>query len=367
MSEGEKLFDEFPAVPKAAWLEKVRQERKGRSLEELEWRLSESVHLAPFYHPEDGIVPAGPLPHLDAERNDWEIGEYVQVTDDPKKANQQALAALTGGAEALLFQCGDRALTPSFLDLLLKNIQISIISLHFEYSTSDACENSRPALQAVPDWRGSSYTAGNQALWAQGGSGSVESVEATGRLVVDGRPFYEGQEHTPRELARFLQAGRRAFEELPAGWSPSEASRQTKLLLNLDTSYFVSIAKIRALRILWANFTKAYGGDPLDLPALEAHFPPYGADSDPYTNMIRAATQALSAAVGGVDRLFVRPANGPDGRPDARTRRIARNVQHLLKMESHIDRVIDPAAGSYYIEKMTEVLAEEAWRLFTGE
>ena len=79
-------------------------------------------------------------------------------------------------------------------------------------------------------------------------------------------------------------------------------------------------------------------------------------------NMIRAATQAMSAVIGGVDRLYIPPANaGVPEAPTPFTRRVARNVHHILKMESFLDRVADPGAGSYYIEKLTDTLAESAW------
>ncbi len=81
--------------------------------------------------------------------------------------------------------------------------------------------------------------------------------------------------------------------------------------------------------------------------------------------MIRAATQALSAVIGGADRLYVLPSNAALGEESsAFSRRIARNVQHLLQLESHTDKVIDPAAGSYYIEKLTDKLTEQAWAKF---
>ena len=86
---------------------------------------------------------------------------------------------------------------------------------------------------------------------------------------------------------------------------------------------------------------------------------------DQYTNMIRSASQGLASAIGGADIIIVNPADQMDttGGTDF-TNRIARNVQHILQMESHLNRVVDPAGGSYYVEKMTTAIAEEAWRIF---
>ncbi|MBK9488574.1 MAG: hypothetical protein IPO07_07135 [Haliscomenobacter sp.] len=126
----------------------------------------------------------------------------------------------------------------------------------------------------------------------------------------------------------------------------------------------MEIAKLRALRLLWQNVLKAYG---VQTSALEiaAHFAPASQDEHPNTNLIRAATQAMSAVIGGANQLYVLPSNASlHESPTPFTRRIARNVQHLLRLESHLDKVIDPAAGSYYIEKLTEELAHKAWAIF---
>ena len=130
----------------------------------------------------------------------------------------------------------------------------------------------------------------------------------------------------------------------------------------IGKSYFVEIAKIRALKILWANVLKAYGWEATS-PSIEAHLSPSCQSDNPYQNMIAATTQAMSAVLGGVDRLTILPANAATEKADDFTRRIARNVQHLLKMEAYFDRVIDPAAGSYYIEQLTEQLAKQAWKV----
>ena len=133
----------------------------------------------------------------------------------------------------------------------------------------------------------------------------------------------------------------------------------------VSTSFFVDIAKLRALRILWANLLDAYGAGDAPLPLLVAHLARETQADDQHTNMIKAGTQSMAAVIGGADRLYVRPADFFNQEPSSSfTRRIARNVQHILKMESHLDRVGDPGAGSYYIEMLTEKLADAAWREF---
>ena len=131
----------------------------------------------------------------------------------------------------------------------------------------------------------------------------------------------------------------------------------------IGASYFVEIAKLRALSILWANLAKAYGLEQ-GLPDLEVVLAEASHDKNENTNMIRSTTQAMSAIIGGANRLIVRSASKEC---NTFTRRIARNVQHLLKMESYLDRVVDPAAGSYYIEALTTQLAQKAWDIFQSK
>jgi methylmalonyl-CoA mutase len=168
-------------------------------------------------------------------------------------------------------------------------------------------------------------------------------------------------------LSGLLQQGDRLLEEYTAaGLSPQAVNAQLRFCLSIGNSYFPEIARLRALRLLWANVLQGWGlPGPVAIPPVEVHVAPGALVEDTYLNMIRLTTQAMSAVIGGCDLLFLPPADlhAAEKRPSL-TRRIARNVQHLLKMESHFDAVADPAGGSYYIEKLTEEIAERAWKDF---
>ena len=142
------------------------------------------------------------------------------------------------------------------------------------------------------------------------------------------------------------------------------ANRHLQFSIKIGPSYFLEIAKTRALKILWANVLEAYDLKEIEMPDIEAHFSSSAFGEDPNTNMIRSTTQAMSAVLGGVNRLTILPSDLKSGNTTEFSRRIARNVQHLLMMESLMDRVIDPAKGSYYIEKLTEKIATAAWAEF---
>ena len=129
----------------------------------------------------------------------------------------------------------------------------------------------------------------------------------------------------------------------------------------------MEIAKFRAVRMLWANIVKAYGATCCCAEKMKVHAVTSNWNQtvyDPYVNMLRGTTEAMSAAIAGVDSLEVLPFDYSFRAPGEFSNRIARNVQSILKEEAHFDKVVDPAAGSYYIEELTQSLADAAWKLF---
>ena len=186
-------------------------------------------------------------------------------------------------------------------------------------------------------------------------------------LQVNARTFDAGLEHTSRELALTIAKGVTYLDLMEKeGIPPAVTNAHLQFALTVGNTYFANIAKIRALRLLWANVLEAYQLSAPSLPPIVVHFEDESQTEDIHTNMIRAAAQAMSAVIGGANRLYVLPADQyaqPDSSSDF-VLRIARNVQHLLRYESGFDKVIDPAAGSYFLDSFTEALATEAWQKF---
>ena len=167
---------------------------------------------------------------------------------------------------------------------------------------------------------------------------------------MDGTNFSDGPENVVEELSALLKAGVASLNtSLESGAALEDAFKSMQFSISIGTSYFVEIAKIRAFHLLWANIQKAYKRSSLKLPSLVGHFHKNTMQSEPNYNMIQSTTQAMAAVLGGVKRLYVPPANLDLNDPDPFYMRIARNLQHILKMESFLDQVVDPAAGSYYI------------------
>ncbi len=371
----ELSFSEFSGVTKSEWLAKIEKDLKGRPLTDLQFQLEEDIKLAPFYHPDDFSEFYEPL----AEKTGWQIGEYIEVSPI-KTANQQALEALRGGANALLFELRHE-LSEDELSELLTGIELEYIHTNFGQYFPDKnpplllewfynfvkasgknTKNIAGSLDfdAILDWSNPPFDDLAKAVqFCQQEMPNFRVVE------VDARRLHSGVERTSLELAYTIAKGSEYLAQLSErGIHPAIANQHTQFAIAISTSYFVEIAKLRALKILWANVLEAYGVT-AQAPFIEVHFAPESQDNNPNTNMIRAATQALSAVVGGADRLYILPANAALGETSTSfARRIARNVQHLLQMESHVDKVSDNAAGSYYIEKLTNVLAEKAWAKF---
>ena len=170
--------------------------------------------------------------------------------------------------------------------------------------------------------------------------------------------LHEAGAHAIQELGYGIAAGVERLAELTATLPVDTIAGQVEFVFAVGPSYFIEIAKLRAARILWAQVVAAFGGTEDSACRMRLHVrTPLRNKSvyDSYTNLLRVTTEALSAVVGGCDRLTVEPF-GFDSH-------LAANVQHLLKEESHLDAVADPAGGSYYIEALTDMLAREAWKL----
>lgn len=369
-------FDEFPAHDKAAWLAQLTRDLKDKPLDSLDWKLSDDLVVTPLVHADD--FQESPKP-LSQQPNSWEICEDIAV-DDPGNANQQSMEALYGGAGSLEFQLSKPADTAT-LRGALSGIYLDFIGLHF----SGVGVQQNPAavlaaLQNIAKENGLSTTALRGTL--------AFSTASTGTLPPDWRymgdliEFAEQQfpqfhvlnfrssdqfsekHEAADELADLLRQVTVVFQQLTQRQiSASAVVKQIHFTVQIGSSYFLEMAKLRALQQLWQRWLEKHG-QPALKPVISVRFNPNAYTDDVYTNMVRAASMSMSAVLGGATRLTVMPYDS--GREDMSKypasfgRRVARNVQHLMKMESGLDQYADPAAGSYYIETLTKHLVEQA-------
>ncbi len=140
-----------------------------------------------------------------------------------------------------------------------------------------------------------------------------------------------------------------------------------KFTFGIGPDFFPEIAKLRAARMLWAVIVRAYGPKSEEAALMHIHSVTGRWNKtlyDPHVNMLRTQTEAMSAVLGGAESITVEPFDAVFRTADQFSERIARNQQLLLMEESHLDKVADPGAGSYYIEELTSMMADEAWKLF---
>ncbi len=196
----------------------------------------------------------------------------------------------------------------------------------------------------------------------------VAPVPALRCLQVDCGMLANGGAYIYQELGYALAWGSAWMTALTdAGKTPDEVASRIKFDMCVSSNFFMEIAKFRAARMLWAQIVEQYKPQNIDCAKMMVCATTSRFNQtiyDAHVNLLRSQTETFSACVGGVDSIAVTPFDVPYQRPDAFSERIARNQQFLLKEESHMDKVVDPAGGSYYVEMLTVSIAKEAWKLF---
>ena len=397
-TKSEKLFTEFPPVPTEKWEEVITADLKGADYErKLVWKTGEGFNVRPYYRAEnlEGIKflgsQAGEFPYVRGTHahNRWRVHQTVSVVC-PKEANAEALKILNAGVDSLGFCIASADFSAADLDTLLKDICIPAVEITFcgekmanvaelvlakVEKEGIAKEDVRIAFCIDPLVKG---------LSSKGDFCSPNGEKCIARIVelihktkeykhvrivtVAGQTFGNSGSTIVEELAFTLSAGHDYLVRLTdAGLDVDAAARKLRFSFSVSSNYFMEIAKFRAARMLWANIVKGYG--PAKNCACKMHI--HAETSrwnqtvyDPYVNMLRGTTEAMSATIAGVHSLEVMPFDASFENPTEFSKRIARNVELLLKNESHFDQVVDPAGGSYYVENLTQSIAAEAWKLF---
>ncbi len=364
----------FPPSDKSDWLGRVSAELKGRDVEALDEAVNERIRLAPHYTAEE--ITARPPLHRDAG---WEVGAYVD-TGSSADINATALAALEQGAEALLFRLFHQPEAEEVGELL-KDIRLDFISLHcaLRYPGQDPAELFRDLVKYLRkegyDLRKIRGSVDFDPLldWSEPPFPPlIRLLNFVDRwmpefrvLQVNAAGFNNGPSMADTELALAIAKGAEYLQQLhDLGYPPAIVNDHLQFAFTVGTSYYVDIAKLRALRILWANVLKGFGVENAAPVRIAAHTDLATLSDDRDANLLRLTTQALSAVTGGADQLFLAAAEGGDLPPTPFGQRMALNIQHLLRLEAGLNQYADPAAGSYYLETLTQQLVNSAWERF---
>lgn len=387
----EKLFDQFPPVSYDEWRKKVETDLKGADFDKkLVWRTNEGFNVQPIYRIEDvedfkttNSLP-GQFPYVRGTRtdNDWYARQEI-LAEDPKQANADARDVLTRGITSLSFKVTEAADVPTLLD----GIDLTKVEINLDCCPGKAVDVAKALVEyikaqgATEAFRGSiAFNPLRKAL--RHGAPLCDCVVSKAVALIEVVKDIPTLRVIDVDSAMFCNAGAFIYEELgyalawgaqwmtaltEAGVSVDEAARRIKFDMGVSSNFFMEIAKFRAGRMLWADIVKQY--KPADEAAakmmVHASTSRYNQTIfDAHVNLLRSQTETMSAAVAGVDSITVTPFDAPYKKPDAFSERIARNQQFLLKEESHMDKVIDPAGGSYYVETLTVSIAREAWKLF---
>jgi methylmalonyl-CoA mutase len=385
------LARDFPPADEAEWKALVEKALKGAPFASLRSRSYDGIEIEPLYRRSEGaeIIPGR------APGRPWEVMQRVDLPD-PEAANKQILEDLNNGATGLtlVFEgaAGDygyalpakgaaisAALDDVYLDagialdldlgaqsqdgagllatlVKARGIDPQDATIHFGFDPLGAAaatgRSAAPWQDLAPRFAGQIRD-----LAAQGFTGPF--------AVADGRPVHAAGGSEAQELGFMLAVAVAYLRALEAGGiALDDARRFLYFRLAADQGQFLTVAKFRAIRKLWARIEEACGLEPE--PAFVAAETAWRMTTkrDPHGNIVRGTVAALGAAVGGVDTVTVLPFSAALGLPDAFARRIARNTQTILIEEANIHRVAEPAAGSGAIEALTDRLCSMAWWVF---
>ena len=405
----EKLFSDFSPASTEQWMEKVTADLKGADFEKkLVWKTNEGFKVKPFYRMEDledlkttDALP-GEFPYLRGTKKDnnaWLVRQEIRV-ECPKEANAKALDILNKGVDSLSFHVKAKELNAEYIETLLSDIQAGCVELNFSTCQGHVVElaNLLVAYFQKKDYdvkklKGSiNYDFFNKMLTRGKEKGDMVQTAKSLIEAIQPLPFYRvlnvnalslnnAGAYISQELGYALAWGNEYMGQLTdAGIPAAIVAKKIKFNFGISSNYFLEIAKFRAARLLWANIVASYNPEcvrdcenkgPNGECRCAAKMAVHAETStfnltlfDAHVNLLRTQTEAMSAALAGVDSMTVVPFDKTYSTPDEFSERLARNQQLLLKEESHFDKVIDPAAGSYYIENLTVSIAKQAWELF---
>jgi methylmalonyl-CoA mutase len=365
------FLSEFPAVATEDWESAIRASvTESDYPAKLIWHPEEGLAVKPYYRAEDlrGLsclaAAPGEFPFVRGTRvtGEWRIREEIDAAD-PEQANRSALDAIAAGAEEISFS-GVRVAEDPDLARLLVNLEK--IPLRFQGV-------SRQAASIAADWL-SSFAGGAQVSADLDPLANLDlSAELCCKfpnsrlLSISAEEFEESGLGTIEQIAFLLSAGVDFLEAmLQRGVGIAPATAALGFSFAIGPKFFLEIAKLRAFRLAWAKVVRSFDGDTeCSKPMIYARTARWNETVyDPHVNILRATTEAMSAAFGGADSIAVTPFDEGYRKPDQASRRLARNLQLLLKGEAGLARVTDPLGGAYLIEAITDKIATKAWKLF---
>jgi methylmalonyl-CoA mutase len=398
-NQDEKLFSAFPPVTTTQWEEVINKDLKGADYDrKLRWKTDEHFVVNPYYRAKDvddlkyltdSVV--GEYPFVRGSKtkdNDWNIVQNIPEKN-PRKANEIALDCLKKGANTLAFDVCEISDMKS-LSLLLKDIDLSKVAVRFYHATSyvalaklflaflDTTPFDKKEVRGTFAFDPVGYLLLHNTFWKTQKDDFEEIIQLHNMLgnvcpkfqyiTVNGWLLHNCGATIRQELGYSLAVANEYLSfATDNGIEIDEFLPKINFELAISSNYFMEIAKLRAARLLWSTVATQYNPQNKDATKMNI----FSRSSlwnktiyDPYVNMLRITTEGMSAAIGGADEINLEAFDTTYKESDEFSRRIARNTQILLKEEAYFGKLIDPAAGSYYVENLTNSIAEQSWLLF---
>lgn len=415
---------DFPPVSPKEWRETVEADLKGADFEKrLVWKTLEGIAVQPLYTREDakdltlsdglpGFPPyhRGTLP-LSGVRPSWQVRQDMMLAT-PEEVNQALRDGIARGQTAVgirLDNAARRGLdgdSPDATELAgrggctlssinglrvaLQDIDLTrhpvtirggtaglaVLAILLAYADERGLRRSTlvGAVECDPLRELAKFGRVRGSLDAQydemAAMVRTSAADCPGirTVMVNSHIYHNAGASAVQELGCALAAGTEYLRALVRrGIDVDTAALATLFSFSVSSNVFVEIAKLRAARALWAKITKAAGAENEDALRMFLHVRTSTFNKsayDPYNNMVRTAVESFAAAVGGCDSMYVAPFDEPVGRPNEFSMRVARNQQLVLQEEAGLSRVADPAAGSWYVDSLTDSIACEAWAFF---
>ena len=360
------LLEEFPAVNTEQWEQVIRKDLKGADYaKKLLWREEEGITIKPYYRQGDlqglthlGSGP-GQFPYTRGAKAsaDWKISEEIDAAN-AEAANRVAHESLATGAEMVEFRA---ALVRNAQDFAMLVKGLDAAPIHFVGVSEPFLElllGTAVSACCSADFDPLSNLDFAAAFVKKTSSGLRPFAVRTGN-------FDESGATTVQETGLALAAGVDFLAGMTErGIEVDRAADSLLFAVSIGSNYFFQIAKVRALRLLWACAVSSFGGSTESAKAVI-----YAQSShwnktlyDPHVNVLRGTTEAMSAAIGGADAISVAAFDEPYRQPDDASRTLARNTQIVLKKEALLELVADPGGGAYYVEVLTDLIARLSWK-----
>ncbi len=319
----------------------------------------------------------------------WDVRQQ-HAHPDPQRTNELVLADLENGVTSLWLTMGGSGLPVTALGDVLQGVHLDLAGVVLDAGADFAAAAERlfasytdgPAKIAAGEVRGN-LGADPFGMIARTGQDTdilprleeatllaarcVRDFPGMRAMTVDALPYHEAGASVAQELGLSLSTAVAYLRELTqAGLTADQAAGQLEFRYAAGADQFLTIAKLRAARRLWSRVAQVCGAGPA-AAAQRQHAVTSAVmmtERDPWVNMLRTTVACLGAGAGGADAITVLPFDSALGLPDDFARRIARNTQAILHDEASLARVIDPAGGSWYVERLTDQLARAAWAWF---